>query len=105
MTTGEIVRARRLSLGLTQKVVAQRAGITTKTVYHVELNRGPGPETLAKLASALQCQPSDLIGVPIDPDAKLNSQAHSRLKAILSGPYAPLARAVIDDLYNGLTLT
>jgi len=60
--TPEKLRARREELGLTQEQVAQRAGTTPD--YYSRLERGlhrVRPQTLARLAQALQCCPGELI--------------------------------------------
>ena len=56
-TFGERLTQRRLELGLTQREVAERAGITTSSVAHIEravYSDGVKAHTLAALASALR---------------------------------------------------
>lgn len=57
MTTGEIIRKKRLEAGLTQKQLGERAGIAEPTIRKYESNRlNPKPATLRKLADALGVQ-------------------------------------------------
>lgn len=61
MTTAERIRARRKALGLSQVAVAQRSGVHVISIVRIEGGRPPRPETVAKLASALQCSPDELV--------------------------------------------
>lgn len=67
---GERVRARRVQLNLMQETVARAAGMTVPRLSDLErgLNsRGPSPETLTKLAAALQWDVGQLVGAS-EPD-------------------------------------
>jgi transcriptional regulator with XRE-family HTH domain len=48
--------------GLTQRQLAQLAGVAHTTVQHLEsLKRGAYPQTMQKLATALSVEPKDLL--------------------------------------------
>lgn len=52
---------RRFTLGMTQKELAERAGVHRKTVTDLEASdRMPNWKTANKLARALDCEPHDL---------------------------------------------
>lgn len=54
MTTGELIRQARISAGLTQKELGNRAGIAEPTIGRYELGKlNPKPATLKKIATAL----------------------------------------------------
>lgn len=54
MTTGELIRQARMSAGLTQKELGNRAGIAEPTIGRYELGKlNPKPATLKKIAAAL----------------------------------------------------
>ena len=54
MTTGELIRHARMSAGLTQKELGNRAGIAEPTIGRYELGKlNPKPATLKKIAAAL----------------------------------------------------
>ncbi|WP_131739386.1 helix-turn-helix domain-containing protein [Actinomadura roseirufa] len=55
------VAARRGSLGLTQERLAERAGVTVKTIYNLESGeRWPQARTRSAIEDALQWRPGDL---------------------------------------------
>lgn len=63
MTTGEKIRARRELLGLTQVEVAKRLNVTKSYINRMEHDVGSIPlKRIADLASALSCNPAELIG-------------------------------------------
>lgn len=54
MTTGELIRQARMSAGLTQKELGNRAGIAEPTIGRYELGKlNPKPATLKKIAAVL----------------------------------------------------
>ncbi len=60
-----LMKMRRLELGLSQKHVAEKMGYSTSTIRNCEqffsdLSRQP-EELVAKLASALECEPQDIM--------------------------------------------
>lgn len=58
------VVARRGSLGLTQEQLAERAGVTVKTIYNLEAGgRWPQARTRAAIESALHWSSGDLVRV------------------------------------------
>ncbi|WP_067482590.1 helix-turn-helix domain-containing protein [Actinomadura hibisca] len=58
------VVARRGSLGLTQERLAERAGVTVKTIYNLETGeRWPQARTRAAVEAALQWRAGDLVRV------------------------------------------
>jgi transcriptional regulator with XRE-family HTH domain len=63
------LRTHRFTLGVSQRVIAERAGLQTS--YYGELERGllsrVRRPTLERLATALQCQPDELIDVSARP--------------------------------------
>ena len=63
MTTGEKIKQARTAAGLTQKDLAARLEIVPNTISQYENGtRKPKIETLRRIASAIGCQLSDLIG-------------------------------------------
>lgn len=61
-TSGERIRAERLRQGLTQKELAQRAGVTETSVRHVE--RSSGRKRAMKTTSARRY--AEALGVPVE---------------------------------------
>ncbi|GAA4105903.1 MULTISPECIES: helix-turn-helix domain-containing protein [Actinomadura] len=58
------VVARRGALGLTQERLAERAGVTVKTVYNLEsAERWPQARTRAAIEEALEWRPGDLVRI------------------------------------------
>lgn len=66
MTTGELIKEKRIALGWTQLKLSEKTGIINSTIGKYE--RGtlkPKLETLEKIAAALGCPVGDLIGYEI----------------------------------------
>lgn len=62
MTTGEKIRRKRLEKKMTQQELAQRSGIDAANIRKYESGKqNPKIETIAKIAAALEVQPSELI--------------------------------------------
>lgn len=60
---GNLIRARREAAGLTQAEVAERAGLHVITMSRLENDQAnPTLQTLQRLATALGCTVSDLLG-------------------------------------------
>lgn len=55
-----MLRERRKELGLTHARVAKRCGLTRETIYRVERGRSAIPDTLARIATALELPMEDL---------------------------------------------
>ena len=61
-TASEILKARRVELGLSQKKLAAKAGISFNTVYKIEANIGnPTIATYQKLCDALGIKLSSVL--------------------------------------------
>jgi DNA-binding XRE family transcriptional regulator len=59
--TSEIIRAKRLELGLSQKELAKRAGVGLNTIYNVECNKVvPNFSTYQKICDALGIRVSSI---------------------------------------------
>lgn len=59
---GPKIRRLRLAAGMTQKVLASRAGISGQTVWNLESGRcAPSTQSLAGIASALNVEPGALL--------------------------------------------
>jgi|SRR5215217_9006674 len=58
--------------GLSQRELAEKAGVSPATVYELEVGKRPTPRpsTLRKLAEALEVEIADLLGEPAVPLAK-----------------------------------
>lgn len=64
MTTGELIRNARQKAGITQAELARKLGISYQSIGQWERNiRKPKPESLLKLAQALEISVSVLLGV------------------------------------------
>ncbi|MBA9004556.1 helix-turn-helix domain-containing protein [Thermomonospora cellulosilytica] len=60
----KFVVARRGALGLTQEQLAERAGVTVKTVYNLESGgRWPQARTRGAIEGALRWRPGDLVRI------------------------------------------
>ena len=63
MNTGELIIKARTAAGLSQKEVAQSMGISPQALAQYEKSRRrPKPATLRRIAEAIGCPVSDLIG-------------------------------------------
>ena len=62
--------------GLSQRELAEKAGVSPATVYELEVGKRPTPRpsTLRKLAEALEVEISDLLGEPTVPLAKASQK-------------------------------
>jgi len=59
---GDRVRVRRLALGISQEVLADRSGIARAYVGHLESGqRNPSLDMIARLATALEVDASELV--------------------------------------------
>src|SRR5215217_8857731 len=63
--------------GLSQRELAEKAGVSPATVYELEVGKRPTPRpsTLRKLAEALEVEIADLLGEPAVPLAKAPGEA------------------------------
>jgi transcriptional regulator with XRE-family HTH domain len=67
---GANIKARRHALGMTQRELAERLGVTQANVSRVESSqKGPGGEMLLSIAGALGCDVNDLLGVEANGDS------------------------------------
>src|SRR3954452_9462376 len=66
-TIGERIQARRLLRGWSVRYAASRAGISHATWSRIERGRQAADNrfTLADIAAALECSPTDLAGTPV----------------------------------------
>lgn len=61
-TASEILKARRLELGLSQKKLAEKAGVSFNTIYKIEAKMGnPTIATYQKLCDALGIKLSSVL--------------------------------------------
>lgn len=91
MTTGELIRQARMSAGLTQKELGNRAGIAEPTIGRYELGKlNPKPATLKKIAAALGIEWYELISNSPDEQAEIAKeqmrQAIGRVADIITKP-------------------
>ncbi len=86
MTVGERIKARRISLGLSQEELGKRIGVTKSTVSLVERGEGMTTDRLARYAKALECSVHDLLGFnePV-PDYIVQNGDMSHLVEVASG--------------------
>ena len=58
----EIIKAKRLKLGLSQKQLAEKAGLSHNTIYNLEANKvAPNLETYQKVCDALGLKLSSVL--------------------------------------------
>ena len=105
MTTGELIRQARISAGLTQKELGERAGIAEPTIGRYELGKlNPKPSTLKKIAAALNVPWYELYST--DPEEQSDA-VKKQMKQVLSAVektskvivhHAPLFELKTDDL-------
>lgn len=110
--TGKNIRSLRKKAGLTQKELAKKAGINEVTVRSYEAGKyAPKIETLKKLATALNCEVSDidetiavisLPGYELTPERleriKRNAEAQELIERMASGEeLTELERQAISD--------
>lgn len=83
ITPGKVIRARRLSLGLTQKDVADLTGMKTTFISSVENDRRTlGVQTAVKLSVAIGLHPSSILfpnGVEMDKELKAIEKKREKL--------------------------
>jgi transcriptional regulator with XRE-family HTH domain len=60
--TGKCIRQARESLGLSQRMLAKKAGLSNATVSLAESGVGPGVIAVRKMAPVLGMKPSELMG-------------------------------------------
>ena len=62
-TLGDRVRSRRAAMGMSQRDLADAAGVTHATICRIERDEKiPQKETIKKLATALECTANQLVG-------------------------------------------
>ena len=57
----EIIKARRMKLGLSQKELADKAGVSANTVYNVEAGKTANLTTYKKICNALELKLSRVL--------------------------------------------
>jgi transcriptional regulator with XRE-family HTH domain len=60
--TGRCIRKARESLGLSQRMLAKKAGLSNATISLAESGVGPGVIAVRKMAPVLGMKPSELMG-------------------------------------------
>jgi transcriptional regulator with XRE-family HTH domain len=77
---GQAVKARRLSLGLTQEEIALHSDLHQRWISNVETGkRNPSYASLRRLAAALELNASELIALAEDAEAQI-PQPHANSK-------------------------
>lgn len=61
MQLNDAIRSERRKLGMTQKQLSEKSGVSTTTIANLELGRDPNVRTLRKIAVALNTTPAQLI--------------------------------------------
>src|SRR3712207_9296209 len=92
MTTGRKIRRVRMDQELSQRELAQRAGLSMNAISLIERElRTPGINTLAKIAYALGVSPGELIEEPTLPkvDAPSLGQPETRTVGVLAPRLPP----------------
>ncbi|MEU4163970.1 helix-turn-helix domain-containing protein [Actinoplanes sp. NPDC026670] len=81
---GERIRARRLLRGWSVRYAASRAGLSHATWSRIERGRQAADNrfTLADIATALECAPAELTGVPVPAADREVVAAHAHVHAI-----------------------
>jgi transcriptional regulator with XRE-family HTH domain len=91
---GALLRGHRVAAGLSQEALAERAMLTERGVRYLERDlRRPYPDTLRRLAAALDLEPSDaavLLGAARRPPAPASLEAGTLGAVGLPAPPTPL---------------
>lgn len=109
MTTGELIRQARISAGLTQKELGERAGIAEPTIGRYELGKlNPKPSTLKKIAAALGVQWYELLSDDSEEQVEV-AKSYIGEKIAKSGIQNDaertfLIRETINNYYNQLNI-
>jgi transcriptional regulator with XRE-family HTH domain len=94
------IKETRQKLGITQAELAEMAGISTNFIAMIELkHKFPAPETLDRLAAAMNLQVPELFGLQAVPEDVIEKFYH----AILNDLDQSIERAInkaIDKRYN-----
>ncbi len=105
MTTGERIVKRRKELGLQQKDLAERMGVTAPTVSAYERDvKTPKLTTLQRFAAALHCSVSDLVDVEADTPTEEQPPAASPVERVgaAMNQLNATGQAVAADFVEGL---
>lgn len=111
MTTGELIRQARMSAGLTQKELGNRAGIAEPTIGRYELGKlNPKPATLKKIAAALGVEWYELISNSQDEQSEIAKeqmrQAIGRVADIITKPCKyEISDELIEDSLKKVTIS
>lgn len=63
MTIGKMVKKKRTELGLSQRELAERSGLSVTLIHYIESGeRSPTAASIMKLAKALRCTVGELFG-------------------------------------------
>ena len=65
MTFGQLIQARRLALGLNQRELAARAGVSPMTIYHLERDTTAQPryDTVVRVCRAIGLTLTEVLAV------------------------------------------
>jgi transcriptional regulator with XRE-family HTH domain len=97
-TVSAAVTSRRVELGLSQTEVSKRSGVSQPTISDIEAGATPRNSTLAKIAVALDCLPTDL-DPTYTPDGRNNKTRRRDAKPTqLRGD--PEASRLLDGVAN-----
>ena len=111
MTTGELIRQARMSAGLTQKELGNRARIAEPTIGRYELGKlNPKPATLKKIAAALGIEWYELISNSPDEQSEIAKeqmrQAIGRVADIITKPCKyEISDELIEDSLKKVTIS
>ncbi|MDR2552678.1 MAG: helix-turn-helix transcriptional regulator [Treponema sp.] len=74
------LKEKRQAFGITQSELAERADISTNFIALIETRKKfPAPETLERLANALDIEISELFANPVSPETALRNLHHAIL--------------------------
>jgi XRE family transcriptional regulator, regulator of sulfur utilization len=100
MTIGDKIADLRTRKGLTQEDLADKAGVTVRTIQRIENgSTSPRPYTVRTIAKALETAPEDLAseGLAMDPDLRRENQDNLYFLNLSSFAYLviPFAHALV----------
>lgn len=98
MTTGEKIREMRKKRNLTQKQLAERLGTVPQNIGQWERGvRVPRAGTVARIAAALECQPTEIIGVMAVQSQPIDCTSVAIVKALDLAWLKELALLELDE--------
>ncbi|MCL2762267.1 MAG: helix-turn-helix domain-containing protein [Treponema sp.] len=96
------LKENRRKCGITQSILAEKAGVSTQYIAMIELSRQfPTPDVLERIAAAFGIETHELFAVPPSPESSMERLHKDIIREIREVIVEVLEKALADKYKNG----